>query len=48
MSAALLMLAIGAGLALLLAFTVTAAHWRPAPKRAGFNLVYERRPDRSL
>lgn len=44
MTAPLAMLALGAGIALLLALAVTLAHWRPQPKRAGFNLVYEHHP----
>lgn len=47
MSAAVLMLALGAAVAVLLALAVTLAHWRPLPRRAGFNLVYEHRPVRA-
>jgi len=41
---ALTMIAIGAGLALVLAVSIEAAHWRPRPKRSGFAVRYERRP----
>lgn len=46
MTDALLMVAIGVGLALMLAAAVEAAHWRPLPRRVGFAVRYEHRPER--
>ncbi|NUR12321.1 MAG: hypothetical protein HOQ20_10840 [Bradyrhizobium sp.] len=46
MTDVLLMAAIGVGLALMLAAGVEAAHWRPIPRRVGFAIRYEHRPER--
>lgn len=42
----LAILALGAACASLMALAVTLAHWRPQPRRVGFEVRYEHRPIR--